>query len=595
MPSQPVPAEVRDRAIAAARGRAAFDLLFTGGTVVDVGTGELRPADVGVVGPLIASVHPTGSRADAAEVVDLNDRWLAPGFMDMHVHFESSMLTPPAYAEAVVRHGTTTVFIDPHELGNAAGVDGVRYAVDASRDLPVRFVVQAPSCVPPVPDLELSSADFDAADVAEMLAWPAMAGVAEVMDMNGVLERDPRMVGIVGAGLAAGKLVSGHAFGLAGPDLQAYLCAGITSDHELFFEGDVMEKLRAGMTCELRYALAHFLPSLVAELNALPQIPAHLCTASDDIFAMDLLEVGHIDTLVRLLIEHGLDPVQAYRVASVNGAIRLGRTDLGLVGPGRRADLLVVSDLAAVEIEAVYTDGVLRARDRVTLEPVATPPCTPPLDTVRVDPVSADDFVLRVPGVVDGTATLRVIAGQLFTAWGEVTVDVVDGAVVLPEGHLLQAAIHRYGRAPAVPQLGVLAGWGTWTGAMATTVAHDTHNLVVFGRDPHDMAVAANAVIAAGGGVAVAAGGEVAAVIELPIAGLLSPLPPEDVAAKQHEVEEAAKAIGVRMDMLPHPVFAVMACSLACLPGPHLTDVGLVDGTTGARVPDLVLATSATE
>jgi adenine deaminase len=287
-----------------------------------------------------------------------------------------------------------------------------------------------------------------------------------------------------------------------------------------------------------------------------------------------------------------MDPVQAYRCASVNGAIRLGRTDLGLIGAGRRADMLVVSDLEAVEIEAVYTDGILRARDRKPLEPVTTPPCTPPVDTVKVSPLSADDFVLRIPGLDEGTATLRVIAGQLFTMWSEVTVDVTDGIVHLPEGHLVQAAIHRYGRAPAVPQLGVLSGWGTWTGAMATTVAHDTHNLVVFGRDPVDMAVAANAVIAAGGGIAVASAGSLDAIVELPIAGLLSPLPPEEVADQQRALEVAASRIGVVMDLHPHPVFAVMASSLACLPGPHLTDVGLVDGTTGERVGALVLATA---
>jgi adenine deaminase len=248
--------------------------------------------------------------------------------------------------------------------------------------------------------------------------------------------------------------------------------------------------------------------------------------------------------------------------------------------------------LEAVEIEAVYTDGILRARDRKPLEPVTTPPCTPPVDTVKVSPLSADDFVLRIPGLDEGTATLRVIAGQLFTMWSEVTVDVTDGIVHLPEGHLVQAAIHRYGRAPAVPQLGVLSGWGTWTGAMATTVAHDTHNLVVFGRDPVDMAVAANAVIAAGGGIAVASAGSLDAIVELPIAGLLSPLPPEEVADQQRALEVAASRIGVVMDLLPHPVFAVMASSLACLPGPHLTDVGLVDGTTGERVGALVLATA---
>lgn len=590
MRTDPVEPDIRSRAVAAARGQAPFDVLLAGGTVVDVGTGELRPADVGIVGPLIASVHPTGTRVDAATVVDTTGRFVSPGFMDLHVHFESSMLTPAQYAAAVLPHGTTTVFIDPHELGNVAGLDGVRYALDASRGLPVRFVLQAPSCVPPVPGLERSGADLLGPDVAEMLAWPAVAGVAEVMDMNGVLDRADRMVDVVGAGLAAGKLVSGHAFGLAGPALQAYLAAGITSDHEVFFEGDVLEKLRAGMTVELRGALDHFLPALVAELNALPQIPGHLCIASDDVFACDLLEHGHLDRTLRRLIELGLDPVQAIRLATNNGAYRLQRTDLGAVGPGRRADLLVLSDLGPTFIvDDVFTDGVHRAHRGELLEPVAEPPALPPLDTVKVAPLSPEEFRFAVP-TDDGPATVRVIAGQLFTAWSETTVEVTGGHADIPEDCLLQVAIHRYGRAPATPRQALLTGWGAWTGAMATTFAHDTHNLVVFGRDPADMAAAANAVVAAGGGMAVATGGQVVELLALPIAGLISPLPAADVAAAQIALETAATAIGVRVDFLPHPMIAVLASSLACLPGPHVTDVGLIDGTTGERIESMVVA-----
>ena len=244
--------DLRSRAMAAAQGLAPFDLLFTGGTVVDVSTGELRPADVGVVGPLIASVHPPDARADSAEAFDLTSRYLAPGLIDLHVHTESAMLTPGGYAEAVCPRGTTTIFCDPHELANVAGVDGVRYVVDAAKGLPIRFIVQAPSCVPPIPGLELSGADLHGPEVETMLSWPEVGGLAEVMDMMGVLTHDRRMVDVVAAGIASGKLVSGHAAGLTGPELQAYLCAGIESDHEIFTDGDVMEKLRSGMTVEFR-------------------------------------------------------------------------------------------------------------------------------------------------------------------------------------------------------------------------------------------------------------------------------------------------------------------------------------------------------
>ena len=236
--------DLRSRAVAAARGQEPFDLLLSGGTVVDVGTGELRPADVGVVGSIIASVHEQGTRNDALRVVDVAGKYLAPGLIDCHVHFESSMLTPGGYASAVVPRGTTTVFADPHELANVSGVEGVRYAVDASRGLPLRFIFQVPSCVPPVPGLEMSGADFSGADVAELLEWPEMAGVAEVMDMRGVLESSTRMVEVVEAGLASGKLVEGHAFGLGGADLQGYLAAGIGSDHEILGADDAIEKLR---------------------------------------------------------------------------------------------------------------------------------------------------------------------------------------------------------------------------------------------------------------------------------------------------------------------------------------------------------------
>src|SRR5215471_17563081 len=286
MRTDPVDIAIRKRAVAAAQGNEPFDLLLTGGTLVDVGCGELRPTDVGIVGPVVASVHEPGTRTDALDAIDCRERFLAPGFVDVHVHFESSMLTPGAYAAAICPRGTTTVFCDPHELANVAGVAGVRYAVEASRGLPVRFIVQAPSCVPPQPGLELSGADLFEPEIAEMLSWEEVGGLAEVMDMLGVLGIDARMVEIVAAGLRSGKLVSGHAAGLAGPALQAYLAAGMTSDHEIFSEPDCLEKLRAGMTVELRGAVDPILPGIVDQVGRLPCFPTHLVAATDDLFAM---------------------------------------------------------------------------------------------------------------------------------------------------------------------------------------------------------------------------------------------------------------------------------------------------------------------
>jgi adenine deaminase len=582
--------DTRSRAIRAARGTERFDLLIEGAKVVDVGTGEVRPRDVGLVGPLIASVHEAGARSDAAERYDASGRFVSPGFIDMHVHFESSMLTPGGYAQVVCPRGTTTIFCDPHEIANVAGIQGVRYTVQASRGLPVRFIVQAPSCVPPMPGLELSGHDFGGAEVAELLSWPEVGAVAEVMDMLGVIGESRRMVDVVGRGLASGKLVEGHASGLAGADLQAYLAAGINSDHEIFTASDAMEKLRAGMTVELRWAFPHLLGPLVAEILALPEFPTHLVAATDDLFAMTLLEDGGVDHLLRLLIGHGLPPARAFRMATYNAAYRLGRTDLGLVAPGRIADFLILSDLESVRVDDVFAGGRHVASDGKMIVDVVEGKFDAPYNTMKLGPVTAEDFKLRLPGLVDGTAQLKVVCDPVLTKWGTVAVDVRDGVVQVPPGHILQVAIHRHGRIPPTPKAGLISGWGDWTGAVATTVAHDTHNLVVFGVDPVDMAAAANAVIEAQGGVAVAREGKVVAIVELPIGGLLSPKPPAEVAESQRRVQEAAMSVGLFSPLLSQPLFQVMVNSLACLPGPHITDLGLVDGTTGEIVESMVVA-----
>lgn len=301
-------AETRRRAVQAARGESPFDLLLTDAQIVDMATGEIREADVGIVGETIASVHPRGSRSDAHERRSLAGYFLSPGLMDTHVHLESSHLPPERYAEIVLAQGTTAVFWDPHELANVLGVEGVRYAVAASRHLPLQVMVAAPSSVPSTPGLEMSGADFAGAEMETMLAWPEVCGVAEVMDMHGVLHGSERMQEIIQAGLNSGKLIEGHARGLRGADLQAYLAAGVTSDHELTSADDALEKLRAGLTIEIRGSHPYLLPDIVNALKTLPHLSSQITVCTDDVPPDMLLEKGGIIALLNLLIEHGLPP-----------------------------------------------------------------------------------------------------------------------------------------------------------------------------------------------------------------------------------------------------------------------------------------------
>jgi adenine deaminase len=571
---------LRDRAVRAARGVRAFDTLIVGGTLVDVATGELRAADIGLVGPLIASVHPPGARFDAPTTLDATGRFIAPGLIDSHLHIESSMVTPRRYAETVVPQGTTTICWDPHEVGNVLGLQGVRWAIETARDLPLRILVLAPSCVPSAPGLELAGAAFEGREMQQMLSWPEIAGVAEVMDMRGVLERSAHMRDIVGEGLASGKLVCGHARGLAGAELQGFIAAGIESDHEITSGDDLLAKLRAGLTVELRGSHDYVLPGAVEALKTLPQFPQTLTICTDDVFPDDLVTVGGMIDVLRRLVRYGMAPLDAIRAATLNAAMRLGRHDLGLIGPGRRADLILLSDLTDMAVERVFASGREVAIDGKLCVAQRPDPVALPASTMKLGRVAPADFHLRVPDVQNGTARLRTVLNPRFTKWNEITAAVRDGIVVLPEGAIFMAVIHRHGRAPATPSLGVLEGWSNWRGALATTVAHDSHNLIVYGRDPIDMAVAANAIIDAQGGMAVASGGALRALLPLPVCGLLSDAPTDEVAAAFRALKQAAEPIADWTP--PYLVFkAVVGASLACNPGPHITDLGITDGTTG--------------
>jgi adenine deaminase len=585
-PWQPeIDAETRTRAVDAAQGRSPFDLLLRGGQIVDVITGELRYADVGIVGPMIASVHATGTRSDAIAIHELEGRFLSPGFIDAHVHFESSHMLLHHYAATVVPQGTTTIFYDPHELANVLGVEGVRYAIEASRNLPLRCLCQAPSSVPSALNLEVSGASFDRAEMREMLSWPEVIGVAEMMDMNGVLRKSSRMVAIAEEGRAAHKLIEGHARGLTGPSLQGYLAAGVTSDHEITSGDDLLEKLRAGLAIEIRGSHDYVIPTIVKVVAELPHLSSQIMFCTDDVPPDVLVERGGVVDVLRRFIAQSVRPTDTVRFATFNAALHLGRPDLGAICAGRIADIAVLSDLNSVAVSDVFVSGRHVAQDRM-LVPITPATVAHPRDTMKIAATRIDDFRLKVATTAP-RARVRSIRGVRFSEWSELEVEIQDGYVVLPPDVNLLYVQHRHGHHDSGPHTALQEGLPKLRGALATTYLHDAHNLFVIGGNAEDMKVAADALIASGGGTAVAQDGKILAIIKYPIAGMLSEDPPEEV-ARQFEAVKLAAGIVAEWKP-PYWIFkSLEGMSLACNPFPYLTDLGLVDGKRGELVDTLI-------
>ncbi|OED37590.1 adenosine deaminase [Chromatiales bacterium (ex Bugula neritina AB1)] len=569
-------AELRIAAVEAAQGKRPFDILITGGTVIDMVTGRLRKADIGLTGPLICSVHPPGEFNTASKTIDASERFISPGLIDMHLHIESSMITPAAYATQVLPRGVTTTVWDPHEFANTCGLAGMEYAMAAASTCPLRILTLVPSCVPSAPGFETTGADFTADIVASLLNRKETHGIGEVMSMQAVLDNDNRFHAIVQAGLDTGKRICGHARGLSGRQLNAYTAAGIETDHELTSAADLMEKLEAGLTIELRGSHDHLLPEFVEALNSLGCVPPTVTLCTDDVFIDDLLGKGGLDDVVRRLIKYGLDPVQTLRAATFNAANRLQRPDLGLIAAGKRADLVVFDNLLNFNATMTIANGQCIAQDGKLTRAIPEQPLPDALkNTVRSsEHWNATDF--RVPSA-SSEVTVSVIEKPRFTAWGERQLPVREGYIDVPEDLVRMAIINRF-KSGSRPSVAYLGQWGTWSGAFATTISHDSHNLTVFSGNEADMALAANTVAQMQGGLAVVRQGEILATLALPVAGLVSEKNAKSLA-------EDFRAIRRAMDQIadwqpPYLVFkACFGASLVCNAGPHLSDLGIVDTT----------------
>lgn len=556
--------------VAAARGSDPADLVLKNARIVNVLTGEIHGGTVGVKGDRILGFGDYRA-ARKEDEIDLKGAYVAPALWDAHLHIESTMTTPTTFARLAAVHGTAAVITDPHEIGNVRGVPGIRAFLEASAGLPVDVFVMLPSCVPST-HLETAGAVLSASDLAPLYDLPNVLGLAEMMNVPGFLSGDPGVVLKVEDARRRGVPIDGHSPLLSGFDLNAYIGAGMRSDHECLSRVEALEKVRSGMSIWIREGTAaknldDLLP-LVTPANS-----ERFAFATDDRHPWDLLTHGHLDHHVRRSIALGLDPVIAIRLASWSCARHYGFTDRGAVAPGFRADLLTFERLDDFRPDLVVLSGRRVAKGGRLLEEIPDAPMERG-PGFRVDGFDASR--LRVPA--GAGASLRVIevhAGSLATGASLQKARLVDGGAEADVSRdLLKLAVVERHRGTGNVGVAFARGFGLERGAIASSVAHDSHNVVVVGADDVSMETAVRRVAAIGGGIVVADGAGSLAEVPLPVAGLMSNAPMTDVDRAERQANEAARALGATMD---HPFMTLAFLALPVIPELKLTDKGLVD------------------
>lgn len=555
--------------IAAARGNVPVDLLLANARIVNVFSGEVLPGSIAVAGGCIAGVGDYPAR----EVVDLEEKIVAPGFIDPHLHIESAMVSVTEFARAVLPLGTTTVVADPHEIANVLGTEGIDYMLRSAAGQPVNIFYTLPSCVPAT-DMETAGATLAARDLAQFIDHPRIVALAEMMNFPGVIEQVPAVLEKIELAAARRKPVDGHAPGLSALDLHAYIAAGISSDHECTTAREAEEKLRAGMHIMIREGTGAKNLS-----DILPLVHAGNCHrmmwCTDDRHPHDIMDRGHVDDLVRRAIQGGMAPVTAIRMATLNPAQYFGLGHLGAIAPGRQADLVVLSDLPNLEIESVYAAGVPAAENGRVLAHVPRPPTAPTPSAMNVC-VSDVDFAIAAEG--RELRVIQILPGQIITHAARMPAAIRDGmAVSDPDRDLLKIAVVERHKGTGNTGKGFVSGIGLKQGAMAASVAHDSHNIIVVGVRDADMRVALDRVVSLGGGLAVARDGEIQADLPLPVAGLMSPEPLPAVRARLDALIRAAHECGAG---LSDPFMSLSFLALPVIPELKITDKGLVDVTT---------------
>lgn len=577
--------------VAVAAGRAPADTVILGGIWVNVHSREALPGhDVAISQGRIAYVGPDAGycTGPATQVIEANGRYILPGLCDAHMHIESGMLTPAEFARAVIPHGTTSMFTDPHEIANVLGLAGVRMMHDEALLQPVNIFTQMPSCAPSAPGLETTGFEITADDVAEAMTWPGIIGLGEMMNFPGVAAADPKMLAEIAATQRAGKTVGGHyASPDLGPDFAAYVAGGPADDHEGTCEADAVARVRRGMRSMMRLGSAWY--DVEAQITAITQRgldPRNFILCTDDCHSGTLVNEGHMNRVVRHAIACGCDPLIALQMATINTATHFGlEREIGSVTPGRRADIILSSDLETLPIETVIARGRIVARDG---ECLVDCPHYPWPDTARQTvhlshALTAADFEIPAPsgansvranviGVVENQAPTKALKADL----------PVQNGLVETEGDVARISLVERHRATGGVTNAFVSGFG-YTGrmAMASTVAHDSHHMIVVGTDRDQMALAANRLAEVGGGITLWRDGTELALVELPIAGLMSDSPAHDVAARAEAMMAAMRACGCTLNnaYMQHSLLA-----LVVIPELRISDLGLIDVRTFRKI-----------
>jgi adenine deaminase len=580
--------ETAPQLIDVAMARAPADMLVRNGRWVNVHSGEIIPGtDIAIKAGRFAAIGPDLGYTQGPQtiVIDAKDRYLVPGLCDGHMHVESGMITVTEFCRAVIPHGTTTMFIDPHEIANVLGLPGVRLMHDEAAAMPTNVYVQMPSCVPAAPGLENAGASIDENDVIEAMTWPNIIGLGEMMNFPGVAANDRKMLAEIAATQRAGKTVGGHyaAHDLGRP-FYGYIAGGPADDHEGTRVEDPIERVRRGMRAMLRFGSAWY--DVGPQIKAVTELgldPRNFILCTDDRFATTLTTEGHIDHVVRYAISQGLKPITAIQMASINTATHFGlERELGSITPGRRADLILTSDLVELPIETVIAHGKVMAQDGALVEEIAPYPYPDfALNTVRVGraitsadfhiaaPAGKNSVTARVIGMIENKTNTRALERTLAVEDGLVSHDVSQDVAQV-------AVIERHKGTGKVVNAFV-SGFGYTTDCgVAATVAHDSHHMIVVGTNRDDMALAANRLQQVGGGFVVYSKGQELALVELPIAGMMSNERAEVVAKKAEAVRLAMVQCGCTMN---NALIQHMFVALPVIPELRLTDMGLVDVT----------------
>lgn len=581
-------ADAAPRLIAIAAGREAADLVVRGGQWVNVHSREVLPGhDIAVADGRIAYVGPDASHCigPQTEVIEAEGRFMIPGLCDGHMHIESGMLTPAEFAAAVIPHGTTTMFTDPHEIANVLGLAGVRMMHDEAQMQPVNIFTQMPSCAPSAPGLETTGFEITADDVAEAMQWPGIIGLGEMMNFPGVIAGDRKMLSELSVTQRAGKTIGGH---YASPDLghafSAYVAGGAADDHEGTSEADAIARVRQGMRAMLRLGSAWYdVESQITAITEKGLDPRNFILCTDDCHSGTLVNEGHMNRVVRHAIACGCEPLVALQMATINTATHFGlERDLGSLTPGRRADIILTSDLRALPIELVIARGRTVAMDGKLLvecphydwpeaarATVRLGKALEPADFAIAAPEGANTVTAKVIGVVENQAPTKALTAELAVVDGFVPADEAKGVAQI-------ALVERH-RGTGKVVNGFVSGFG-YTGRMAigSTVAHDSHHMIVVGTDAEMMAAAANRLGEIGGGITVWKDGAEIAQVPLPIAGLMSDSPAVEVAAKAGRMVEAMAECGCTLNnaYMQHSLLA-----LVVIPELRISDLGLVDVT----------------